>query len=299
MRKRIAAVLPRRSLGWYRDWRADVYLVSYPKCGRTWLRVMIGRAFQLHYGLPADADLVELHRLAELDPRVPCVVATHDDSPWHERPEDVDHDKSRFRGKRVVLLVRDPRDVIVSLYHQRRGRRGGYRGSLDDFVDEWQGGFASLLRFYEVWADEAEATADVLVVRYEDLHARPVDELVRVLGAIGVDGVEPAVLADAISFASFDHMHALEESGAFASEKLRPGRRDVVDRYKTRRGKVGGHRDELSPDQVARLDRIVADSAGAARFGYTAAGFTDLPPSLWRTSPPGSMRSGMPAGPNG
>ena len=65
-----------------------MYLVSFPKCGRTWLRVMIGRAFQLHFGLPADADLVELHRLAELDPRVPCVVATHDDDAQWKAPED-------------------------------------------------------------------------------------------------------------------------------------------------------------------------------------------------------------------
>jgi hypothetical protein len=263
-RKLIAAVLPRRVLASYRHRRTDAFLVSFPKCGRTWLRVMIGRAFQLHYGLPPDADLVELHRLAELDPRVPCVVATHDDA-QRKAPEDVASDLSRYRGKRVVLLVRDPRDVIVSLYHQRRGRHGGYDGTLAEFLDERVGGYETVLRFYDSWAEKI-GTADMLLVRYEDLHARPERELQRILRFVGVD-VKPAIVADAVAFGSFDHMRELEEASTFPSEKLRPGRRGDVDTYKTRRGKVGGHRDELTAAQIAHLDRMLATSA-ASRFGY-------------------------------
>ena len=32
----------------------DVYVVSYPKSGRTWLRVMLGKAISDRYGLPQD-----------------------------------------------------------------------------------------------------------------------------------------------------------------------------------------------------------------------------------------------------
>ena len=78
-RRRLAALVPARAFAWFRRRRTDVYLVSFPKCGRTWLRVLVGRAFQQHFGLPADANLVELHRLVEVDSRVPCVFATHDD----------------------------------------------------------------------------------------------------------------------------------------------------------------------------------------------------------------------------
>jgi hypothetical protein len=56
-----------------------------------------------------------------------------------------------------------------------------------------------------------------------------------------------------------------------ASEKLRPVRAGDPGSYKTRRGTVGGHRDELTPDQIARLDRLVAASQ-AGRFGYGAGG---------------------------
>ena len=91
---------------------------------------MIGRAFQCHFGLPDDVNLVELHRLADLDPRIPCVFATHDDDAQWKAPDQVTQSKERFRDSRVLLLVRDPRDVIVSLYYQKRDRRRGYSGEL-------------------------------------------------------------------------------------------------------------------------------------------------------------------------
>jgi hypothetical protein len=263
-RKRLAAVAGGRVLGWYRRRRSDVVLVSFPKCGRTWLRVMVGRSLQRHFGLPDDADAVELAHLAELDPRVPSVLVTHDDDAQWKAPGDVERDKGAYRHRRVILLVRDPRDVIVSLYHQMSGRRGEDVGALDEFVDRPAGGFASLLAFYDAWAGALDVPAAVLVVRYEDLHADPVAQLRRVLAFLGVQDVDAATVDDAVAYGSFANMRRLEEAGTSASTRLRP----VGDAYKTRRGRVGGHRDELAPEQVARLDALMAASPGAAWFGY-------------------------------
>jgi hypothetical protein len=269
-RKRIAGVMGGRALAWYRRQRSDVALVSFPACGRTWLRVMVGRAFQLHYGLPADADVVELHHLAELDRRVPNVFVTHDDDPQWKRPEDVERDKSAYRRQRVILLVRDPRDAVVSLYHHKSGRRSAFDGTLAEFLDEPVGSVASLLAFYDAWADSLGVPEATLVVRYEDLHERPQDELRRVLAFAGAGDVTDAEVERAVEYGSFANMRRLEEAGTAASEKLRPVRAGDPATYKTRRGRVGGHRDELTPDQVARLDGLIAASR-AGRFGYGTA----------------------------
>jgi Sulfotransferase domain len=263
-RKRLAAVAGGRVLGWYRRRRSDVVLVSFPKCGRTWLRVMIGRSLQRHFGLPDGADPVELAHLAELDHRVPSVLVTHDDDAQWKAPGEVERDKGSYRHRRVILLVRDPRDVIVSLYHQMGGRRGVEVGTLGEFVERPAGGFASLLAFYDAWAGALDVPAAVLVVRYEDLHSDPAGELRRVLAFLGVRDVDAATVDEAVDHGSFANMRRLEEAGASASARLRP----VGDAYKTRRGAVGGHRDELAPAQVARLDARMAASPGAARFGY-------------------------------
>lgn len=266
-RKHLAALLGDRAFGWYRRQRTDVYLVSFPKCGRTWLRLLVGRALQSHFQLPADANLVELHRLAELDRRVPCVSVTHDDEAQWKPPEQVERDKHRYRRARVILLVRDPRDVIVSLYFQKRERRGEYDGTLVEFLAERNGGFESLLAFYDAWAASVDVPEALLVVRYEDLHARTHAELRRVLEFIGLPDVADRVVAEAVEFASFDGMRRMEETDALGSEKLRPVRAGDLNTYKTRRGKVGGHRDELGPDHIARLDRLMAASR-AGSFGY-------------------------------
>jgi hypothetical protein len=266
-RKRLAALFPEAALRWYRGRRADAVLVSFPKCGRTWLRVLIGRAIQQQFGLPEGASLIELHRLAELGPGIPCVFATHDDDAQWKAAADVEADKSAYRDRRVILLVRDPRDVIVSLYHQMRDRRGAYDGALPAFVREPVGGFDSLLRFYDAWAGALDDLDEVLLVRYEDLHADPGAELRRVLAFIGMVGVDDAVIDDAVRYGSFDHMRQLEEGDLLGSEKLRPVRPGDLDTYKTRRGVVGGHRLELSPDDIAFLDDAMADSR-VGRFGY-------------------------------
>jgi Sulfotransferase domain len=265
-RRRLAAVAGGRVLGWYRRRRSDAVLVSFPKCGRTWLRVMVGRAFQLHFGLPDHTDLTELAHLAEIDRRVPLVLVTHDDDAQYKAPAEVERDKSRYRQRRVVLLVRDPRDVIVSLYHQMHGRRDRYEGTLAEFVDEPVGGFASLLAFYDAWAAALDVPTALLVVRYEDLHTRPEAELAQVLAFLGV-AAAPATVAAAVAHGSFANMRRLEESGTTASDRLRPGRAGDLDTYKTRKGMVGGFRDELDPDQIARLDRMMAASS-ALVFGY-------------------------------
>lgn len=263
-RRRAVAMLPRQALLWLRGARTDVYMVSFPKCGRTWLRVMVGRAMQLHYGLEEGRGIVELHRLAEQKAGVPCIYASHDDFWFQARPEDLDDDKMRYRGSRVVLLVRDPRDVIVSFYHHRSAR--DFSGSIDDFIDQREGGFRSLLAFYDNWAANLETPAECLVVRYEDLHASTGDELRRVLDFIGI-AVSDDVLDEAVGYGSFDNMRRLEERNALGTEKLKPRKPGDYRTYKTRRGTVGGHRDELTAGQIGRLDELMRDSQ-VHRFGY-------------------------------
>lgn len=265
-RQSIKRRLPRRALSWYRSGRADVYLVSFPKCGRTWLRLMMGRALQAHFGLSDELGLVELQRLAELDPSVPCIVATHNDA-LLKRAEDFAGSPDRYRTAPVILMVRDPKDTVVSLYHHRQGRELHFDGSLSEFLDEPVGAFDSLLAFYDVWSQRLDdPTARTLLVRYEDLHADPHKALRKSLAFVGVEVAE-SIVDEAVGFGSFDNMRKLEEADALGSDKLRPGTVGDYRTYKTRKGVVGGYRDELTTDQIATLDRRIAASA-APRFGY-------------------------------
>jgi hypothetical protein len=90
---------------------ADFVLMSWGKSGRTWLRVMMSRFYQMKYGIP-DRYMLGFDNYHRMNPAVPRIFFTHGNylrnytGDWES--------KADFYGKRIVMLVRDPRDVAVS-----------------------------------------------------------------------------------------------------------------------------------------------------------------------------------------
>ena len=239
--------------------------MSFPKCGRTWLRVLVGRALQVHYGLPDDTDVTELAHLAELDPRVPSVLVTHDDDAQWKAPADVERDKGGYRHRRVILLVRDPRDVIVSLYHQMGGRRGQDVGTPASFVDRPE----RRLRVAAACSTTPGPRRSTCRPRCWWCATRTSTPTPRASwagswrsSACGTS--PPPPWPGRSSTARSPTCAAWRRRG----RSRRGGCGRVGDAYKTRRGTVGGHRDELDAAVVAHLDELMAASPGAAAFGY-------------------------------
>jgi hypothetical protein len=148
--KRLRRHLRRRRLR--RAFRnAEVVLVSFPKCGRTWLRVLIGSALCRHLGIESrDLMLLEPEASRGLA-GVPEIVVFHDDQAFWKRPEELAADKAAYASKRVVLLVRDPRDAIVSAwFHKRKRRQRGDPGALSDYLRSEVGSLATFVRFHRI-----------------------------------------------------------------------------------------------------------------------------------------------------
>lgn len=270
--------------------RRRVNIISFPKCGRTWVRVLLGRALQRHFrieGLPSFKKILKVKGLARYHPEIPVIEITHDDNPHWKRPDELERDKSRYADRSVAFLVRDPRDVIVSLFfHQRlrvsetvdplkedstlkglEDRIKPYRGSLSEFIREPMGGFDSLLAFLDIWNEARPALRALEIVRYEDLKSDPAGKLRRLLEFFGIGGVSDAIVAEAAEFASFDNMKRLEREGAFRTHKLEPRNPSDNESYKVRRGVVGGYRDYLSPEDIAWVDGRMARGLSPA-WGY-------------------------------
>ena len=72
------AIQQRRGREEFRKYReCDYIFASYGKSGRTWVRVMISRYFQLVYNLP-DNILMGFDNYTRLDSRIPKIFFTHD-----------------------------------------------------------------------------------------------------------------------------------------------------------------------------------------------------------------------------
>jgi hypothetical protein len=227
---------------------------------------MLGRAIQEHFGLDLDDPslLMEPDQLNRIDGRIPYFRFIHDDTPHLKRPEELSADKSWYSQYKVILLVRDPRDVVVSNYFEytKRGAKyeagdPEYQGDISSYLHYAIGSLDTLFRFYNIWAENRHVPLNFMLVRYEDLHKSPDSELRRIVDFLGLPQIRDGVIRRAVRFASFENMHRMEAEGAFRSAKLRPGDKRDPDSYKTRRGEVGGYIDYFGPDDIGYLNRRV------------------------------------------
>lgn len=259
----------------------EVVIISFPKCGRTWLRLMLGRVIQLHLdlqevrhrhakyhdGLPdlVNAPVLDLHQLTTRCSSIPNITLSHDDGPFWKKPDELVESKTQYKNKKVILLVRDPRDVVVSSYFEKIKRvhvysdKEPYEGTLSDYLHEPVGSFDTILRFYNIWAEKCHTPRDFLLIRYEDMHVNPRNELRRVLDFIGLHTVNNEQVFEATRFASFENMRKMEEMDALNSFRLRPGDKNDEESYKTRKGKVGGFFDYLTQDEIEYLNRRMSE----------------------------------------
>jgi hypothetical protein len=229
------------------------FVISYPKCGRTWLRLMLG-CYAL--GTTQGDDPLEVYEITAKLQDVPTVDVTHDDYP-HLRPlSQMFQDKRAYAGKAVVLLARDPRDVLVSNFFQytRRGddRLAGkaFRGDLSAFIRQDSGGVASLVAFYNLWARNRGLPRRFLLLSYEDLVADTRKHLLDCAGLFEWPQRAPALVGRIVGFASFANMRLMEERRTIDSVRLQGPPDGDPEGYKVRRGKVGGYRDYMTPADI-------------------------------------------------
>lgn len=281
LRKAAASVMRRipasraKGLGAY--WRdmervrdADVALVSFPKSGRTFVRVMLARLYQRQFGID-EREVLSYATLRHAPEGVPRIVFTHDGDAMRP-PSKIGIDRKAYRGRKVVVLARHPGDVIVSRYYHLkhrsldRARRRLASRPLEAFVWTSFGGVSSIVHFLNGWAKLARERGDVHVVRYEDFLADPERALASLARIIGLDSSEAAI-KDAVEFARFENLRSKEREGYFASSRLGPGRAGDEHSFKVRSGKSGGFRTALSEGGRKLVEDYVAKRLDPV-FGY-------------------------------
>jgi hypothetical protein len=176
----------------------------------------------------------------------------------------------------AIVVVRDPRDIAPSLASHRNT-------SIDDaiaFMNDPDAVFSAnttkqdsqLRQKLPGWSGHVTSWLDqtdipVHLVRYEDLQIDTAVVLRRALEFAGQAATDDEIRR-AVRFADFARLRQQEEEMGFREAPQQAGARFF------RRGEAGGWRDELTPDQTAR---IVAAHGGVMRqLGYDV---TMVPPA--------------------
>jgi len=256
---------------------ADCAIVSFGKSGRTWLRVMLSRFYQVRHGL-SERHLIGFDNLHKKNPAIPKLFFTHDN---YIKDYTGNHDhKTDFYNKKVVLLVRNPLDIAVSQFFQWKYRMKPHKKILNryplhgqdvaiyDFVMDPAAGLPKIIDYLNLWAGEAEQLGSLLIVRYEDMRtdtAGTLEQIVRFIGTPGNSGE----IAEAVRFASVENMRQMEEKRTFwlSGSRMVPKDRKNPNSYKVRKAKVGGYRDYFDEEQIRAMNELLGERLDPV-FGY-------------------------------
>lgn len=187
----------------------DTFLVSYPRSGNTWTRFLVANllfpaqpvSFANIEQLIPDAEAQSSRRMKRVPS--PRIIKSH---------QYFDH-----RYPKVVYIVRDPRDVVLSYYDfARKSRHIPDEYPLQNFVSQFVSGELSM--DWGTWGENVGSWVgarlgqrNFLLLRYEDLLARPEEELAKVARFLGVQPA-PERLLDAVQRSSAERMRDMEKS---------------------------------------------------------------------------------------
>ncbi|HEY6881884.1 MAG TPA: sulfotransferase domain-containing protein [Polyangiales bacterium] len=228
----------------------DVFLAGFPKSGNTWLQHLTAA---LHAGCDLERTTDSVVQLV-----VPDMHAKRYYERWSTPMVFKTHHLPQPRFRRVIFLIRDGRDALVSYYHYNRAVASP-AVSLRDMVVEGKSLFPCR------WHEHAAAwsanpyRAEMITVRYEALKTDAFVELRRIADFLHKEVSDDVLRAIAAS-ATFERMRAREDRQGWADKHWPKDSKFV------RRGMVGSFADEMPSDLV----KVFEADAGPmlVKYGY-------------------------------
>ena len=244
----------RRALGLHHPgrnldvWPDDTFLISYPKSGNTWTRFLVANLaypdtpadFSNIDTLTPDPEALSKRRLARM-PR-PRILKSH--QYFHPR------------YMRVIYIVRDPRDVLLSQFHFHRKRQViGDDYPLEKFVGRFLAGettpYGSWGENVASWLATRENKPGFLLLRYEDMLEDAARELEKVAAFLGIPA-DPDRIRKAVTRSAADEMRKMEKAQAKLWASTKDTRQDVPF---VRSAKAGGWQTALPKSAVLEIEK--------------------------------------------
>ena len=238
-----------RNFGIYPD---DTFLVSYPKSGNTWARFLLANLIYSQ----------EEVSFSNLESRIPDVYKdTQKELRRVPRPRILkSHEYFDPRYKKVIYIVRDPRDVVVSYYHFHL-KKGiipdGY--PLDQYVARFIAGevdaYGSWRENVASWLGTRYGMGNFLLLRYEDMLEQTTHELAKMAAFLGFERSLEEI-AKAVSLSSADRMRKMEQKQTDVWVNTQKTRKDIPF---VRNATAGQWQSVLSEAMVANIESSWGD----------------------------------------
>jgi uncharacterized membrane protein YkvA (DUF1232 family) len=226
----------------------DTFLVSYPRSGNTWTRFLVANLIN------PDEPVT----FATLESRIPEIYDVPDRVLRRfARPRIIkSHESFDPRYRKIIYIVRDPRDVAVSYYEFQLKRRVISEDcNLEEFIprfmdSEFEPTTGSWGDHVLSWLATRQGRPNFLLLRYEDMQQRTVDEAARIAGFLRLDQ-SPGRVARAVELSSSERMRKLEREQASQWKETKKTR---LDKPFVRKAVAGGWKSTLPEGAVIQIE---------------------------------------------
>lgn len=181
----------------------DIFLVSYPKSGNTWLRFLIG-----NYLSGNQCNFTNSHLI------IPDIHYNSKDISKIEEPRII---KSHYpfcsQYRQVIYLVRDGRDVAVSYYYHYLKYSNNTQLSFEEYLEKFNAGevnFGLWSDHVNSWMDQFDCIDRYLLLKYEEIQNNPLESLKKIIQFVGL-AVDEEKIMNAVEASQFEKMQSLEK----------------------------------------------------------------------------------------
>ena len=209
----------------------DSMLISFPKSGRTWVRMMLAKMLNdMGYDVKHHEMMMSVHY-------------------------DVNKAMSTFtENSNILFMFRDPRDVVVSYYCEESLRRKRYAKRISEFIRDNNYGIEKVINYCNTWINNKSKFNQFKLITYEEMKSNTFDTMKSVTEYLNLNCGDK-IIKDAVEYSKFENMKKIE-SGNGGTNYLKHYKgnfrenKSGGDSNRVRKGKIGGFVDYLDETDV-------------------------------------------------
>jgi len=243
----------------------DIFIVTYPKSGTSWLCFMIANLLNKKF---QSFEQVDYKNFDSLLPDInkafyiPFVMKNYDkmQSPRffvsHATPD------FKYLFNKIIYLIRDPRDVIVSYYYHHKKEFKNFNKNLEEFVYNYDNLKPAPWHIHvDGWLNN-NSNNSIMVIKYEDMKLDTEGVLTKISKFSNL-GLTIDNFKETVRISTFDNMKNLEKKGGIRLHYLGDNTINFV-----RKGLAGGYKKELTPALIDFINRKTAKTIQNNNLNY-------------------------------
>ncbi|XAR51618.1 Desulfoglucosinolate sulfotransferase [Bertholletia excelsa] len=230
----------------------DIVLASSMKTGTTWLKALIPSIMAVSDSGAGDdsSDPLTNHHPNELMPSLERLFRTH--VPYEMLPESV-----KTSGCKIVYVTRNPKDVVVSLWHFVNERKEALDlplTPLEEIFENFCRGLHPYGPFHDhvlrYWKESVKRPEKILFLKYEEMKKDPAGEVRKLAKFLGRN-LEREEVEKVLWRCSLERLKNLEVNKNGEEPWVK-----IPEKAYFRLGVVGDWKNSLSKEMEEKLDEI-------------------------------------------